>query len=141
MPIERQAQTIVRVFGLLVMGVVTTACGGGGGGSPSTPSASNQQSATTAAPVAPTTLGSATLSWQAPLRNSDGSALVDLAGFKIYYGMSADLLDSTVAISNASVSLYVLQNLTPGTWYFGVSAINGQGLESQISNIATKTIS
>jgi hypothetical protein len=85
-------------------------------------------------------VGAATLSWNAPLANMDGSPLINLAGFKISYGRSADSLDSAITVNNASISTYVVENLTAGTWYFGVVAINSLGLESPLSNIASKTI-
>lgn len=86
-------------------------------------------------------MGAATLSWNAPLANMDGSTLVNLAGFKIYYGRSADALDRAISVNNASISTYVVENLTSGTWYFGVAAVNSLGVESPLSNIASKTIS
>ena len=36
--------------------------------------------------VSQTALGNVTLSWVAPNQNTDGSALTDLAGYKIFYG-------------------------------------------------------
>ena len=40
--------------------------------------------------------GSATLSWEAPTTNTNGTALTDLAGYRIYYGPSAEQLDQSV---------------------------------------------
>ena len=40
--------------------------------------------------VVATALGSISLSWSAPTENEDGSALVDLAGFRIYWGTAPD---------------------------------------------------
>jgi hypothetical protein len=34
----------------------------------------------------------------------------------------------------------VVESLAAGTWYFGVSAVNSQGVESPLSNMASKTI-
>ena len=82
----------------------------------------------------------ATLSWSAPLLNADGSPLRDLTGFKIYYGQNANTMANSISIPNASVSTFIVENLTSGTWYFGVTAVNSQGFEGQISNLATKTI-
>lgn len=85
--------------------------------------------------------GSATLSWMPPTQNSDGSALVNLAGYRIHYGLSETDLDYTVEVENSSVNTYVVENLTDGTWYFAVTAVNTAGLASAPSNIASKKIS
>ena len=85
--------------------------------------------------------GSATLSWTAPTQNVDGSPLTDLAGYEIRYGQSSSDLSETVLLENSSLSLYVVENLTSGTWYFAVAAVNSQGVTSPLSNVASKTIS
>lgn len=84
--------------------------------------------------------GSATLSWEAPTVNNDGTALTDLAGYQILYGPDADNLQQVVVIQNSSVSMYVLENLTAGSWYFAVVAVNSAGVSSELSNIASKKI-
>jgi hypothetical protein len=85
--------------------------------------------------------GSATVSWTPPTQNSDGSTLTNLAGYRIAYGRSATVLDRSISLSNPSLSSAVVDNLSSGTWYFAVSAVNTQGTASTASNIATKTIS
>jgi hypothetical protein len=86
------------------------------------------------------TLGSATLSWSAPTQNTDGSAIVNLSGYRIYYGTNAASLGTMVQVSNAGVSTYVVDNLQSGTWYFAVSAYNSAGTESDRSNVGSKAI-
>lgn len=81
----------------------------------------------------------ATLSWTPPTKNVDGTALTNLAGYRIYYGASSNTLGQVVEIRNAGVSAYIVENLTPGTWYFAVTAFNAEGKESALSNIASKT--
>lgn len=83
--------------------------------------------------------GSATLSWVAPTQNTDGSALTNLSGYRIYYGTSAASLPQSVDIPNVGIQTYMLGNLSPATWYFAVRAVAG-GVESDISNVASKTI-
>lgn len=82
----------------------------------------------------------ATISWQAPTQNTDGSALTDLAGYRIHYGRSAAELTSTVQIANPSVTRYVIENLSPGTWFFAARAFTAGGRESELSNIGTKVV-
>jgi hypothetical protein len=84
--------------------------------------------------------GSASLSWTPPTRNTDGSTLTNLAGYKIYYGTSSGALNKTVQISNAGVSSYVIENLSPATYYFAVKAYTTKGVESALSNTASKVI-
>lgn len=90
--------------------------------------------------VAAAQLGSATMSWVAPTQNTDGSALNDLAGYRIVYGTSAGALDKTIQVNNPSVTSYVVENLTSATWYFAVKAYSSAGTESSLSNTASKTI-
>ncbi|WP_324314425.1 putative Ig domain-containing protein [Povalibacter sp.] len=89
--------------------------------------------------AAPAT-GSATLSWVAPTQNTDGTALTNLAGYRIVYGTSSSALNQTITISNPSVTSYVVDGLASGTWYFAVKAYTGSGGESSQSNVASKTI-
>jgi hypothetical protein len=84
--------------------------------------------------------GTATLNWTVPTTNTDGSALTNLAGYRITYGRSASNMDQSVAVSNAGLTTYTVENLTNGTWYFAVYAVNSSNLESDVSNVSSKTI-
>jgi len=84
--------------------------------------------------------GSATVSWTPPTTNTDGSALTDLASYRVTYGLAADALSQSATISNAGLSSYTVEGLSQGTWYFAVVAVNTAGVESDISNVASKTI-
>jgi hypothetical protein len=84
--------------------------------------------------------GSATVSWTPPTQNSDGSALTDLAGFVIVYGQSPTQLNQTITIRNPSVTTYLVENLTSGTWYFAVQAENAAGVRSVLSETVSKRI-
>ena len=85
-------------------------------------------------------LGSATLSWTPPTTNTDGSTLTDLAGYKIYWGTTPGVYTSSVTVPFNNISSYVLENLTPDTYYFVSAAYDSTGSESDYSNMATKTI-
>ena len=93
---------------------------------------------------APSSLGSesrtATLSWDAPTSNTNGSALTDLSGYRIYYGSSPEQLSERIQIGNVGLQTYVIDNLEPGTWYFAVMAVASNGGESALSDVVTKTI-
>ena len=83
----------------------------------------------------------ATLSWEAPTANTNGSPLTDLAGYRIYYGSSPEDLSQNVKINTIGLQTYVIDDLESGTWYFAVRALAGDGSESPLSDIVVKTIS
>jgi hypothetical protein len=103
----------------------------GAGASPSVP---------TAATPTPTVQGWAALSWDTPLQNDDGSPLTDLAGFRIYYGTSATNLSQVAQINQPSATSFTVNDLNAGTWYFALTAVNSQGVESQRSGVASKAV-
>jgi Putative Ig domain/Fibronectin type III domain len=84
--------------------------------------------------------GSATVSWKAPILNTNGTAITNLAGYEIKYGTSASNLSTTVKVASASTTSYVIANLAAGTYYFGVSAYNSAGEMSSVSSVASKTV-
>lgn len=84
--------------------------------------------------------GSASLSWIPPTRNTDGTTLTTLAGYRIAYGTSSTSLSQTVNLANPGLSNYVIDNLARGTWYFAVRAYTSTGVESGLSPVVTKTI-
>lgn len=84
--------------------------------------------------------GSATLYWTDPTKNTDGSALTDLAGMRIHYGTSAANLSQEVQVAGSGTTSYTITNLPAGTWYFGAAAYTTTGIEGQLSTVASKTI-
>lgn len=85
-------------------------------------------------------LGSATLSWTAPTQNEDGSPLMDLAGYKFYYGTATGNYQTAIQIDNPGTTIYVVENLVPATYYFVSTAFNSSGVESAFSNEAVKVV-
>ena len=85
-------------------------------------------------------LGSVTLNWTPPIENTDGSTLVDLAGYNIYWGSTPGNYPNSANIDNGSISTYVVDNLAPGTYEFVATSYNGAGVESSYSNSATKVV-
>lgn len=81
----------------------------------------------------------ATLSWEAPTSNTNGTPLMDLAGYRVYYGSSPEALSESVKIS-VGLQTYVIDDLEPGTWYFAVRALASDGSESPLSDVVAKTI-
>lgn len=84
--------------------------------------------------------GGAALSWTPPTENTDGSALTNLAGYRIAYGTSATAMTQTVQVANPGVTSYTIDNLSPGTYYFSVRAYTSNGTESTNSNVSSKVV-
>jgi hypothetical protein len=87
------------------------------------------------------TAGSATVVWTPPTENTNGTALTNLAGFKVYYGTSSSSLTQVAQVANAGARDYVVTGLTSGTWYFAVTSYTTDGEESAQSQVGSKTIS
>jgi hypothetical protein len=87
-----------------------------------------------------TTTGAVTLSWTPPTRNTDGSSLTNLAGYRVLYGTSPTALTRTVQLANPGLSSYVVENLALGTWYFSLRSYSTTGAESSASNVASATV-
>jgi len=85
--------------------------------------------------------GTAELAWEIPTENTNGTPLTDLAGYTIVYGSSPSTMDSLVQLSNIGTTSYVIKGLGQGTWYFAVLSYTLSGVNSQLSNVASKTIS
>jgi len=90
--------------------------------------------------VVATADGRATLSWVPPTENVDGTSITNLAGYRIRFGTAPDALIQSVEIANPGLVNYVIENLTPATWYFSVTAYTAAGVESGLSNLASKVI-
>lgn len=84
--------------------------------------------------------GNATLSWDAPTRRFDDSVLNNLAGYRVEYGRDADDPDHFMLIDNPSINTVVIDNLSTGTWYFVVVALDSRSLESLPSARVSRTI-
>jgi hypothetical protein len=86
------------------------------------------------------TAGTATVSWTPPTENTNGTALTNLAGFKVYYGTSSSSMTQVAQVANAGATDYVVTGLTSGTWYFAVTSYTTDGEESAQSQVGSKTI-
>jgi hypothetical protein len=109
---------------VLLLAVLISACGGGGG------SVNVNQAG----------IDSVTLSWTPPTQNEDGSPLTDLAAYRIYYGNEPDNYPTSIYLDNPGLVIYVVENLTPNTYYFVITAINSSGEESRYSGVAIRQV-
>jgi len=82
----------------------------------------------------------ATLSWSAPTVNTDGSALSNLAGYRIYYGRSKTELTESITVKSVGITTYVISNLSSGTYYFAIRAYTTAGAESKLSDVVSRTV-
>ena len=93
-----------------------------GGGTPSTASIAN-----------------VTINWTPPTENTDGTSLTNLSGYNIHYGTASHNYTQTISVTNPGLASYVVENLTAGTYYFAVAAVNSAGTESPLSSeVSTK---
>lgn len=90
-------------------------------------------------PPPPTVTGTSMLAWTPPTTNTDGSPLTNLSGYRVYWGLSATSFSSSASIGDPNLTAWIVEGLTPGTWFFAVTALAG-GAESAFSNVASKTI-
>jgi hypothetical protein len=147
---------VVYLCAVAALGLALSGCGGGGGGgSAATGAAATAQAATSSSVASTSTTtsagstvstpptassGTVTLNWTAPTQNTDGTPLTNLAGYDIHYGTSSGNYTQTISVSNPGIATYVVDNLSPGTYYFTVSAVNSQGTESPLSSQVTTTV-
>jgi Putative Ig domain len=89
--------------------------------------------------VTSTSTGSARLYWLTPTKNTNGTALTNLAGVRIYYGTSAANLSHTVQVASPETA-YTIGNLAAGVWYFAAAAYTTSGMQGARSTVVSKTI-
>ena len=79
------------------------------------------------------------LAWDAPSTNTNGTALQDLAGYKVHYGTAPGSYTGSVDVG--TVTSCSISGLGAGTYYLVVTAYNKAGAESTYSNEVSKAVS
>jgi hypothetical protein len=125
--------------GLLVVALLLGACSGGSIGN-STASTGSSSSGSSSGTSTNNSEGTASLSWNAPTEDANGTPITGLAGYRVYYGTDPNDLSQSVEVTGAETTTCVVQNLPAGTYYFAVSAYNSSGVESEQSNEGIITI-
>jgi hypothetical protein len=74
------------------------------------------------------------LSWLPPTENVDGSALTNLAHYKIYRGTAPGKLQ-LVSTAHAGLTRLVMEPPPAGKHYFAITAVNKAGQESERSPV------
>lgn len=135
-------KNMAKLLTVLGMATVLVACGGGGTSSnASQSSVTGSSNGASAAPSTATGIGAVTLNWMPPTANTNGSVLTNLAGYHIYYGTSPDKLTQMIALNNQGLTSYVVEGLTANTvYYFAITAVNSNNIQSGLSNVATKDV-
>ncbi len=80
-----------------------------------------------------------TLTWTPPVENEDGSPLTDLLGYYVYVGDSPEGMLPVWFIGADSSSVQLSYGAT-GDYYFAVSAINADGIESARTEAVVETV-
>jgi hypothetical protein len=79
------------------------------------------------------------LRWQAPTQNVDGSALIDLAGYVIYWGTASRNYTDSQTINSPTATEWQA-TMVSGSYHFAMTAFDAQNNESGYSNEVLKFI-
>lgn len=90
--------------------------------------------------TSPPATGTAELNWAAPTQNEDGTALTNLAGYKVRYGTSPTTLSRFVDVRSPAITSAVIEGLASGIWYFTVASYTNVGVESAQTQAVSKTV-
>lgn len=90
--------------------------------------------------VSQTADGLVTLNWVAPSQNADGSPLMDLAGYTIYYRKTPGAYTHEIRIEDPGTTTFVVDQLSPATYYFAATAFNSMSIESALSGEAVRKV-
>jgi hypothetical protein len=83
--------------------------------------------------------GQIRLSWDAPTTRADGTPAIDIAGFRLHYGLTSGTYAFLKTVGSQTSS--VVSGLEPGrTYYFAITAYDSAGNESRLSDEVALTI-
>jgi hypothetical protein len=82
------------------------------------------------------------LSWIAPSERVDGTpiAMSEIAGYRVYYGVSQGDYSEKVDIADSSTMQVTLNNVPSGTYYIVVTTFDTDGRESWYSEEVVTTV-
>jgi hypothetical protein len=86
------------------------------------------------------TTGSVTVTWTPPTTRTDGTTMLNLAGYNLYYGTTLGTYPNKIAISGTSLTSYTVPNLASGTYYVVMTAYDATGLESAQTKAVSQTL-
>ncbi len=120
------------IAGSILCASFIAGCGGSDGSSASTDGSS--VTSTGSSGITAVQNSAVTLNWQPPTENTDGSALTDLSGYVISYGTQSGNYPNNITVDNPGLTTYVVDNLSPGTYYFTITATASDGTQSEPSS-------
>lgn len=110
----------------------------------STPNTSGNATDTepSTAPSAPVASNDVALTWDIPAAREDGSylAVYEIGGYELRYSKDNSNTETVVHIDDAQTTDWVLENAEPGYYEFTIATIDSDGVYSQYSAPASKTI-
>lgn len=121
---------------LLAVLLLLSGCSGPGG-SYSSSSATGSGGGTGGGGTGGGGAGLVSVNWTAPLGRSNGSpvSLSEIAGYKIYYGTTANGTTVVITIPDGRATSYQVSGLVSGTlYYFRMSSYDIQGVEGVLSD-------
>ena len=85
-------------------------------------------------PTHPSDVFSVTLEWDAPTEDAMGRPLTDLVGYRLYYTTALPLDGpESKAVEVGPATRYDIADLPAGEYFFGVTALDLSGNESDLS--------
>jgi hypothetical protein len=130
----------VYLCAVAALGLALSACGGGSGAAGTAATSQAAVATDSSANLPAASNGAATLNWTPPTENTDDTPLTNLAGYDIHYGTASGDYTQSISVANPGLATYVVDNLTPGIYYFTVSAVNSAGTESPLSSEVALTV-
>jgi hypothetical protein len=83
---------------------------------------------------------SVTLTWTSPTRNTDGTPITNLAGYRLHYGQASRSYTRSLNVPAAATHSVVIEDLAAGTWYFAIRSVNSAGVTSALSREVRVTL-
>lgn len=85
------------------------------------------------------------LAWNLPTQREDGSVLAtqDIAGYEVYMTMIDSnnvATDQVLSVDGAAQTSLLLPDLSTGQYHLAISAVDSNGLKSQLSDVVTYTV-
>lgn len=128
----------LAVLSLIFLSLVLAGCGGSGNvtSTPSSDSGGGIGGGGTVGGTGDVPI----LTWIKPTTNADGSALTNLAGYRIYYGRCSRDYTEMIELDDPEATECSIGDLSAGFYFFSITAYNGDGVESYYTKELSKEI-
>ena len=90
--------------------------------------------------VNPQPSGSVLLTWTPPTQSADGSQLDDLARYRVRWGVTSGNYQNVQSVEDPNATNATVSSLSPGTYFFVVTAVDLSNNESVFSNEAMAVV-